>query len=247
MTDTSTLPPSLGRVALLDVARTAALVGMATYHFVFDLMIFGYIEPGTAVAGGWAIFSRVVASSFLILVGISLFLAHGRGIRWQAFWRRLTQVGAAAALISVVTWYALGPQWIFFGILHCIAVCSLLGLVVLRWPAALLLILSATIFVLPRVQRFDAFGSPWLTWLGLGTTHVQAVDFLPIFPWLAPVLLGIALAKIAGKLDLWPTLAQPSGQLIQRLGWPGRHSLIIYLIHQPILIAILWSVTQLIR
>jgi uncharacterized membrane protein len=244
MTDASTLPRTTGRVALLDVARTVALVGMAVYHFVFDLMMFGYVAPGTAVAGGWAIFSRTVASSFLILVGISLYLAHGRGIRWRPFLRRLAQVAGAAALISVATWYALGQQWIFFGILHSIALSSLLGLVVLRWPSTVLLALSVAIFVLPRLERLEALGSPWLTWLGLGTTPVYAVDFLPVFPWFAPVLLGIALAKI---LTVWGPLSRPSGRLIQRLGWPGRHSLIIYLIHQPILIGIIWAVTQVIR
>ncbi len=247
MTDDSTLTRVTGRVALLDVARTIALIGMAIYHFVFDLMLFGYLEPGTAVTGGWAIFSRVVASSFLILVGVSLYLAHGRGIRWRAFWRRLVQVAGAAALISVATWFALGQQWIFFGILHSIAVGSLVGLVVLRWPVAVLLGLSAVIFMLPRLGRFDAFGHPWLSWLGLGTTPVYAADFLPIFPWFAPVLLGIAAAKIATSLNLWGPLSRPSGPVIQRLGWPGRHSLIIYLIHQPILIAIIWTFTQAVR
>ncbi len=247
MINQSTLPPATGRVALLDVARTAALVGMATFHFVYDLEAFGYVAPGTALTGGWAFFSRVVASSFLFLVGISLYLAHGQAIRWPKFWWRLAQVGGAAALITAATWYALGHQFIFFGILHCIAVSSLLGLVVLRWPVTVLLMVSAAVFALPRMLRLDTFGSPWLVWLGLGTTPVYAADFLPVFPWFAPVLFGIAVAKILTSQGIWPRLARPSGRLLQRLGWPGRHSLIIYLIHQPILIGIIWSVTKLAR
>ncbi len=242
-------PPRIvaGRIALLDVARTVALAGMILYHFVFDLMLFGYVAPGTAVTGGWMIFARVIASSFLVVVGIVLYLAHGQAIRWARFWRRFVQVGMAAALITVATWYALGQQFIFFGILHSILVSSLLGLVVLRWPVPVLLILSAVVLALPRLVRFDAFGEPWLIWLGLGTSPVYAADFLPVFPWFAPVLLGIVVAKVLTARDLWGAIARLSGRRLNALGWPGRHSLIIYLIHQPILIAIIWSVTQVIR
>jgi hypothetical protein len=54
------------RLALIDVARTVALLGMAVFHFAFDLELFGYLEPGTTVTGGWAVFARLVALTALL-------------------------------------------------------------------------------------------------------------------------------------------------------------------------------------
>ena len=66
------------RIEWLDVARGAALIAMAVYHFTWDLEFFGYVLPGTTGFGAWKLFARCIASSFLFLVGISLVLA-GRG------------------------------------------------------------------------------------------------------------------------------------------------------------------------
>ncbi|HMO73309.1 MAG TPA: heparan-alpha-glucosaminide N-acetyltransferase domain-containing protein, partial [Paracoccaceae bacterium] len=116
------------RIPALDIARGAALCGMVVYHFTYDLELFGLIAPGTAVSGGWFVLARVVAASFLFLAGVSLWLAHGAGIRWPGFGRRLATVGAAAAAISAGSWFAIPEAWVFFGILHAIACGSLAGL-----------------------------------------------------------------------------------------------------------------------
>ena len=88
------------RIALLDLARGAALIAMAIYHFTWDLEFFGYVDPGMTAHGGWKLFARCIASSFLFLVGVSLFLAHASGIRWRGFLIRLAMVGGAALAIS---------------------------------------------------------------------------------------------------------------------------------------------------
>ena len=126
-----------GRIWVLDVARTAALLAMASYHFTYDLQMFGLVPPGTAVSGFFYGYARAIAGTFLFLAGLGLWLAHGRGIRWGAFLRRWAKIVAAAALVSVATWFALPGWFVFFGILHCIAVSSLLGLGFLRLPAVL--------------------------------------------------------------------------------------------------------------
>ena len=235
------------RIALLDVARTGSLVTMAIYHTVFILEMFGYVAPMTATTGPWALFARAVASSFLILVGIGLWLAHRDGIRWRKVAWRTAQVGGAAALVSVATWFAYGDLVIWFGILHCIALASLVGLAVVRWPAWMLIVLAAVVFALPRLVRFDVLSGTWTYWLGLGTAPVRAADFLPVFPWFAPVLLGIAIAKVMSSQGLWLRLGAISSPVIWRLGAPGRHSLIIYLVHIPIIFAIVWTVATLTR
>jgi uncharacterized membrane protein len=230
-----------GRIQQVDIARSLALAAMATYHFVYDLEAFGYLSPGTATSGFWAIFARCVAGSFLVLVGISLYLAHGRGIRWSRVWPRLARVAGAAALISGVTYVVLGPQMIFFGILHAITFGTLAGLLFLRLPWAVILIAGAAVVTLPFLQRFDFFASPFLIWTGLGTRATAAADFVPVFPWFGAVLVGISLAKALDAAGVWTGLAAtPSKEWHRRLAWPGRHSLAVYLVHQPILIGLLW-------
>lgn len=223
------------RLIPLDLARTLALVCMVIFHFTFDLALFGYIDPGTMSQPFWYYFARMIAGSFLFLSGVSLWLAHGRGIRWPAFWTRFAKLAAAAALVTTASIWLVpgGPIW--FGILHAIAAASLLGLVALRLPWPATLALAAAIFAAAWGPRFPAFDPIWLVWTGLAQSRPMMGDYVPLIPWAAPALAGIAIAK-ALRIDEWRgTRASP---LLHRLTFPGRHSLIIYLVHQPILIGL---------
>ena len=125
------------RLLGLDIARSAALLGMVCFHIVFDLQMFGHLPFGTTLHPVFYWHARLVAGSFLFLAGVSLWLAHGQGIHWPAFWRRWIKLVAAAALVTVATYVALPEYFVYFGILHCIAASSLIGLLALRLPAAL--------------------------------------------------------------------------------------------------------------
>lgn len=235
-----------GRILGLDLARTAALIGMACFHFGFDLESFGHIAPGTMTTGFWSVFARLVAGSFLLIAGIGIYLAHGQAIRWHSFLKRLAMIVASAALVTAATYFAMGPYFVFFGILHSIALSSLIGLLFLRLPAPLTLLIALLVALAPSYLRSTTFDAPWLLWTGLSVRPVYSVDFEPIFPWLAPVLAGIALARIATHAGLRGRLHTPDpGAILRVLAWPGRHSLIIYLIHQPILIGIVAGLTRL--
>jgi uncharacterized membrane protein len=229
-----------GRIAALDVARTVALAGMVLFHFTRDLEMFGLIAPGTTLTGGWSIFAKAVAGSFLFLSGVSLWLAHGQGIRWRPFLRRLAVLAGAAGLVTAATLVAVPQAFIFFGILHSIAVASVLGLAFLRLPAAVTLAAGAAVLILPQVWRSALFDPPWLVWIGLSATVPPTLDFEPVFPWFAPFLFGMAFARIVASSGLMARLSAPAGPVWQWLGWPGRHSLAIYLIHQPVLIGAIW-------
>ncbi len=239
------------RVVALDIARSVALVGMAIYHFSFDLEMFGYLPPGASGSGGLAIFARIVAGSFLFITGLSLFLAHGRGIRWRPFLRRLFVVALAAGFITAATRYAMPDRYIFFGILHSIAVAGVIGLAFLRLPALLVLgAAAAVVLAKPYLQQTGAFDVPALAWLGLATWHVRSVDFVPVFPWLAASLAGIGVAKLGAAAGLWARISVPrasEGNVQKLAAWPGRHSLVIYLVHQPVLVGCLWLVTKALR
>jgi uncharacterized membrane protein len=230
---------------MVDVARGVALLAMAVYHFAWDLEFFGYAEPGMTADGGWKMFARGIASSFLFLVGLSLVLAHGRGIRWPGVRRRWLQVAASAAAITAATWYAFPETFIFFGILHQIALASLLGLAFLRVPAGVTVMVAAAVIALPWLWRGTLFDAPWLLWVGLPTLVPRSNDYVPLFPWFGAVLMGIAAAKLAargGVLDRMALVVPPAWT--RPLGFAGRHSLAVYLIHQPVLIGALWLFAQ---
>ncbi len=248
ITDRSGAPERIGRVAALDIARTMALLAMAVFHFVFDLELFGFVAPGTIFSAGWRGLAVGTAGSFILLAGVGLVLAHGAGIRWTAFWRRLAMVAGAAGAISAVTFFAMPGSMIFFGILHAIAAMSLIGLALLRVPVLVLLALAVFAFSAPMWLRDPVFNAPWLWWTGLQTVGIRAMDYEPIFPWIAPFLVGMAGGKLAVARGWVERLAaRPTTPLQQWLSWPGRHSLAVYLIHQPVLVALVWIAAQVLR
>lgn len=236
------------RIVALDIARSAALLAMAVFHFAFDLEMFGWLAPGTVVTGFWRLLAVSTASSFLVLVGIGLWLGHGGGIRWRGFWRRFLKIAAGAAAVSVATYIVFPDAFVFFGILHVIAVASLLGLALLRLPVWALLALAGLLLLAPGYLRAPVFDAPWLWWTGLQTVAIRSVDYLPVAPWLAPVAIGIALGKLGSGAGVWTRAARwKGGAWADTLAWPGRHSLLVYLAHQPVLIALVAGATMLLR
>ena len=216
---------------------------MVVYHLCWDLVYFGHADFDLLNDPYWRAFNRAILGSFLFLVGFSLVLAHGQHVRPQAFLRRLAIVAACAGAITAGSALLFPDSFIYFGVLHHIAVASVLGLAFLRLPPAVTA--AAGIAALPasEILASPLFNAPWLWWLGLSTDARMANDFVPILPWFGLVLLGIA----AGRLILprhrslllpdW----QPRGMLSGSLVWSGRHSLIVYLTHQPVLLGLLFA------
>ncbi|NJS40311.1 MAG: DUF1624 domain-containing protein [Rhodobacteraceae bacterium] len=227
--------PMQDRLIALDLARTLAIVCMVIFHFTFDLAMFGFIAPDTMVQPFWYYFARMIAGTFLFLSGVSLWLAHGQGVRWPAFWTRFAKVAGAAVVVTIASiWFVPGGT-ILFGILHAIAAASLLGLIALRLPWPVTLALAAVIFAAAWGPRFPAFDPLWLVWTGLAESRPMMGDYVPLVPWAAPALAGVAAAK-ALRIDRWRGSAPTAA--LRAISFPGRHSLIIYLIHQPILISL---------
>lgn len=235
------------RILLIDTLRGAALIAMASYHFTWDLGFFGYIDSGTATQGLWKLYARCIASTFLFLVGVSLVLAHRPQIRWSSFAKRLGMVAAAAVVISVGTYVAMPDEWIFFGILHNITVSSLIALAFLSLPPALTGIVSLMLivgmvldnWVAPGLLSFEIFDSRWFAWIGFAETTPRSNDYVPIFPWLAAVLAGVAAAGFLRRSGGLTRLAnvQKRPNILTKA---GQHSLIFYLLHQPILIGLVY-------
>ena len=237
------------RLPLVDGLRGVALLGMICFHCVWDLEFFGLLAPATTDLLVWRVFAASVAASFLFIAGVSLCLAHGHRIHWHPWARRLVILILAAIAITAITRVITPDEYIRFGILHMIAAASLLGLVVLRCPAWLTGATAAAILVIDHQLPSDLLNPALWEWTGLGGGGRRASDFRPIVPWLAPALFGIATAQFCQRRNLLPRLAtwrleSPAAQLLRDL---GRHSLLVYLGHQPILFAVIWAGLQVIR
>ncbi len=226
------------RLPGIDLARGVALIGMVIFHFTLDLEMFGFVAPGTIAEPRWMIFARLVAGSFVFLAGVSLVLGHSTGIRWRPFLRGTGLVALGAAAVSIATFFAMPHMFVFFGILHSIAVSRVLGLGFLRAPVLVIVPLAAAVWAAPYLITLDAFNPQWLAWIGFAREVPLSMDLEPVFPWFAPFLLGMA----AAKLGLHRSLPSPGNAPLRALAWAGRHSLPIYLIHQPVLFGSLWLI-----
>jgi uncharacterized membrane protein len=225
-----------GRLDVVDAARGLALVAMGAYHFTWDLAYFGVVDALTPYTPPMRWASHLIGGAFLALTGLSLALAQGQGFRARPFWLRLLRVGAASALVTGAS-YAVAPQApILFGILHCIFMASLLAVPFLARPhpwAALLLGLA--LVGAPLVYTSSAFEAPWLLWLGLGAQDPATLDWRPLMPWGGVALAGLGLAQLLPRPPAWRL------KPLRGLAFAGRHSLAIYLIHQPILLGLLYA------
>ncbi|HEX8663983.1 MAG TPA: heparan-alpha-glucosaminide N-acetyltransferase [Beijerinckiaceae bacterium] len=242
----SALSLGAGRIEAVDMARGVALVMMAVYHFSWDLSFFQLIATPVGTDPAWKWFARCIAGSFLFLAGVSLVLGHGDGIRWRPFGRRLAVVAGAAAAVTVATYFAFPDSYIFFGILHCIALSSVLALPFLRLPWPATLACAALALAMPHLVHGEAFDAPALVWLGLGSRVPVTNDWVPVFPWFGTVLAGIVAARLARPLIHRLASRRAGTAPARALAWAGRRSLVIYLVHQPVLLALLYPVAALI-
>lgn len=231
-----------GRLPLIDAARGAALVAMFVFHLTWDLSYFGYVDSQIVFERGFSIFGDTIGSTFLGLAGASLVLAHVPTFRAAAYWRHLATIVVAAAAVSLATYILIPEGFIFFGILHCIALASLIALpfLFLSWWAAALAAVCA--IAAPRFFVSPIFDAPIWWWTGLSTFEPRTNDYRPILPWLGVLLCGLALMKLGDRFALCEFLArwQPRNLPSRALIFGGRHSLAIYLVHQPIFLGLVY-------
>ena len=235
------------RLAIVDVVRGIAIAGVVLFHLVWDLAYLGVIPAWIASHSLWLLFGRVLAGTFMALVGVSLVLASADGFRRRAFMRRLAVLVAAALAITLVTRVAFPQTFVYYGILHAIAVASVIGALALRLPTSAIAALGVAAYVLGFFWTSAAFDPRWLAWTGFAATPPRSNDFVPVFPWIGLTLLGMAGTRLALARG-WAYSARPlDGRVNRSLAWIGRHSLPIYLIHQPVLLGVLIPLVGLVR
>ncbi|MBA2689600.1 MAG: DUF1624 domain-containing protein [Burkholderiales bacterium] len=231
-----------GRYFVIDALRGAALVAMFAYHFSFDLVYFRVVQANPYESAIWITCRALILTSFLLLVGISLVLANRDGMRWTPFWKRFGQLAGCALLVSIGSYLIFPKSWIYFGVLHHIAVASLLGLVFLRFNL-LNLLLGVMLIIVGAFVRWPLFDAPPLHWVGLMTRKPITEDYVPLLPWFGVVMIGLFLGKRLLRESLtgikpW----RPNNTPLRLLALAGRHTLLLYMVHQPIFLGLLYLV-----
>lgn len=233
------------RLPQLDALRGGAVMAMIAYHFGYDLNYLHWLQQDLNHDLRWLTARALILGSFLLSVGMGQSLAEHQRTPAIQRWQRIGKIAGAALLVTLGS-YAMFPESaIYFGTLHAIAAISMLLLLLSRrpWPVAVLLGIAA--LALGNACSDELFNHPALAWLGLMTRKPFTEDYVPLLPWIGVSLLGYgAMQALLGKGIVTASSARRMPRL---LVWMGRHSLAIYLLHQPILLGILIPLTQWLR
>ncbi len=214
------LKKTINRYEFLDFIKAIAVLMMIFFHLCYDLSFFKFIDIQINRDLFWIAQPRIIITLFLLSVGMNLCLVHINKIHWNKIKIRLIKLSVLAASISIVTYFVFPQKWVYFGILHHIAVASILALPFLRWPkfsliAGIILIIPSAIF---------KYTYPFIK------LTQKPVDHVALFPWFGVVLIGIFLFHHKVHLTKIPNFKGKKAFLFF-----GKYSLEIYIIHQAIL------------
>jgi len=237
----------MNRYPEIDILRGLALVAMAFYHLMYDLVLFERVRL-PFWEGFWWWLPRCVAAVFVLLAGLAQELRRTReGAEYGRFLARGLRLLGVAACVSAVSFLAFGPRsFVFFGVLHLVAFATLVSWPLLGRPAFSavlgLLVLAAGLALGER--RYPGLS---LAWLGLRPEGYSPADYLPVLPWYAWFLFGTALAAVLfpkGERRWKPPVFWTNAPPARLLAWLGRHTLVIYLVHLPALYGLVWVIDR---
>ena len=219
------------RFHILDAWRSLAIVLMVIYHFLYDLALFGVITWEQMFCTPLNIIQKFICCSFILLAGASARFSRSN-------LRHGLIVIAAGVIVAIGG--AVGGQTIRFGVLQLLGWSMLIyhfaGKYLRKIPGAILALLCGGLYFLSNWWTGTVrVASRWLYPLGLMYPGFFSADYFPLLPWFFLFVIGTVLGGwcLQHKDNRILTAPFPGA-----LTFLGRHSLIIYLIHQPILFGI---------
>jgi uncharacterized membrane protein len=234
-------PVPTPRYDRLDALRGFAMVWMTVFHFCFDLSYFRLIHQDFYRDPTWTWQRSAIVSLFLLCAGMGQAVALAQGQSAERFWRRWGQIMGCALLVSLGSWFMFPRSFISFGVLHGMAMMLILVRFGLgRLPRPWLWLLGLIAILLPLVIANPFFDTRTTNWVGLVTRKPLTEDYVPLLPWLGPMLFGCALAQ-TDVVRAWLRRPLPAGlrPVLRPLALLGQWSLSYYMVHQPILIGAL--------
>lgn len=232
----------------LDLIRGLAVVLMIAYHAIFDLYIFGLLDPRIG-SSPLEVFADVIAGTFFSVVGVSLYISFSRtkeenydaSYRLKKYFTRCAKLLGWGGIVTVVTYFLFPDMVILFGALHFIGVSVLFGYAALELTYAwkrfhryvLFIMIVTAAFLINGPIRSVQVDNPFLLWLGMAPPEFQSLDYFPIFPWFGLVVSGLIFGEILypGGTRRWGFYRIES----YPLEFLGRNALIIYFFHQPLI------------
>ena len=228
------------RLPIIDQFRGIAVFLMAIFHFCYDLSVFGFIT--FEMNGGFFTWFRFfIVTLFFTSVGASLYLAHHSKIQWRPFLIREAKITAGALIITISTLIMYPNSWVYFGVLHFIALASLFTLPFIRVPTASL-ILGLLIFVLYNTTSWFNLSPLWDLLNEPLRLPRGTQDLTRFVPWVGMVMIGVYL----GKTGFWKASELKLGVLNTPVNFLSKHSLLIYIVHQPPLFGLAWLLHKLV-
>ncbi len=249
MGNTHSTALSTPRYDRLDALRGIAMVWMTLFHFSFDLNQYRWITQNFYRDPFWTWQRVCIVTLFVLCAGAGQAIAVHQGQTWQRFWRRWVQVAVCALLVTAGSYVMFPGSFIYFGILHCLALLMLIARLTAHWQrwlwpagAAVFAIALVAEPVITHWPVLEFLNTKPLNWLGLISDKPRTEDYAPLVPWLGVMWWAMALAQWllrqhAGRF----TAAIP--QAARPLAWLGGVSLIYYMVHQLVMIG-LFEVVQ---
>jgi uncharacterized membrane protein len=229
----------------IDFIRGIAVILMIFFHATWNLVSFGAIDTDI-LSFSWQLFGKSIGFIFVFILGLSLTLSRAREIKHNnSMWLRLCRRGATllglGIIVSIATYLIFDRQYVRFGILHLLGSSIILSYPFLKLSWRWNCLLGCIIIAIGNYLLTLGVGFPWLLPLGLMPWGILMVDYYPLLPWFGAVLFGIAAGNVFyASGDRQFTLKDYSTTFsIDWFIFLGRHSLAIYLIHQPIILAFL--------
>jgi uncharacterized membrane protein len=221
------------RFDAIDALRGVAIVWMTAYHFGFDLNHFGFIRQDFYGDPVWTWQRTCILGLFLFCAGLGQSVAVAQGQSWRRFWTRWAQVAGCALLVTAGSAVMFPRSFIYFGVLHGIAVMLVIVRLTAHWGPWLWL--AGALAIASRLIAAEEFNGPALNWIGWVTRKPRTEDYVPLFPWLGVMWWGMAAGQwVLRRRPQWVARPAPAA-----LSWFGRWSLTWYMLHQPVLIGAL--------
>lgn len=245
-------PKAKPRMHTLDELRGFAIFCMIFYHAFYTIGYFFMLPWGAWLMNFFAPAEPFFAGLFILIAGLSSNLSHSnleRGVK----------LAMIAGAITIVTYFVLGEkEMIQFGILHMLSVSMMVYGIINKYlkliPPWLGIIVNSLLFAVCFSVPMHVFGipplfsvtlpdamysTPFLFMFGFPQNSFTSSDYFPLIPWMLLFFAGTYIGRI-GILHKFPKFMFK--KRIPFFAFLGRHSLLIYILHQPVIFGICYAV-----